>query len=307
MTMEFSMPMRIRWDVDFRGRTGRTKRIARRIREAAPLFVELRIDGKEGWSELPAIFAEIGECNPRIEATVRPLPGAETAPRRGYPVDFIWRVEGNEPFQRLLPAGARGISFVPDEDTYAFLSDVIGEFAESDLDALHLPNVNAVRALAEKGYVPVPGPSRLREAAERIPALNVSLGGKKLIVHDFFLWRVLRGIFPGVIGDRVEFAGCQAGSALAYVDWEGNAYPCDSLPVRLGNLQETPFDRIWDSPARKNLLAAIRSVPGPCVACDTLKECASGCRGMAFSRGGALDAPDPACPCRGGGSPPAKS
>lgn len=301
--MEFSMPIRVRWDVDFRGKIGRTKRIARRIRETAPLFVELRIEGEKGLSELPAVFAEIHKCNPRIEATVKLFPGAAATARRGYPIDFIWGVNAREPFRRMLPDGARAISFVLDEDTYPDLPEVLEDFAESSLDTLHLPNVNAVRALAEKGHVPIPRPLQLQEAAERIPALHVSLSGKKLVVHDFFLWRVLRDSFPNETGERVEFSGCQAGSALAHADWEGNVYPCDSLPVRLGNLQETPFGEIWKSPARRQILAAIRSVPAPCGSCDHLKGCLSGCRGLAYVASGSLDAPDPACPpARGGPS-----
>jgi hypothetical protein len=95
--LEFSMPIRVRWDVDFRGRVGRAKRIARRIREASPLFVELRIEGERGLSELPAVFAEIHKCNPRIEATVKLFVGAGDASRRGYPIDFIWEVGAREP------------------------------------------------------------------------------------------------------------------------------------------------------------------------------------------------------------------
>jgi GeoRSP system SPASM domain protein len=135
----------------------------------------------------------------------------------------------------------------------------------------------------------------LQEAAERIPALNISLGGKKLVVHDFFLWRILRDSFPNETGERVEFSGCQAGSALAHVDWEGNVYPCDSLPVRLGNLQETPFAEIWRSPMRRQVLAAIRSLPAPCGSCDSLKGCLSGCRGLAYLASGTLESADPCC------------
>lgn len=293
--MEYSMPIRVRWDVDFRGRAGRTKRIARRIREASPLFVELRVDGEKGLTEFPAVFSEIHKGDARIEATFRLSPKTAAAARRGYPIDFIWKIGAREPFTRLLPDGARAISFVPDEDTYPDLPDILEEFAESGLDTLHLPNVNAVKALAEKGHVPIPRRSQLQEAAEHIPALRVSLSGKKIVVHDFFLWRVLRGAFPNEVGERVEFSGCQAGSALAHVDWEGNVYPCDSLPILLGSLEERSFEAIWDAPARKQVLSAIRSVPAPCGSCDSLKGCLSGCRGLAYVASGTLEATDPCC------------
>ncbi|MBF8258431.1 MAG: iron-sulfur cluster-binding oxidoreductase [Actinobacteria bacterium] len=274
--MEFSMPIRIRWDVDFKGRSGRAKRIARGIREAAPMFVELGIEGEKGLSEVPAIFAELHQGNTRIEATV-PL-------------------SSREPFRRLLPPEADAISFVPDEDNLVFLPDVMEEFAESGIRTLHLPNINAVRALALKGHVPIPTPDMIREAVGRISSLGISLGGKKLVVHDYFLWGILRDAFPGEVGGRLEFSGCQAASALAYVDWEGNVYPCDSLPIRLGNLHETAFEKIWSAPARSRILDAIRAVPTECGPCDKLNVCRSGCRGLAYLAAGTLDAPDPCCP-----------
>lgn len=52
--MEYPLPTRVRWEVDFRGRIGRPKRIARQIQEVAPEFVELKIEGDKGISELSA-------------------------------------------------------------------------------------------------------------------------------------------------------------------------------------------------------------------------------------------------------------
>lgn len=295
--MEYSLPIRVRWDVDFQGRSGRAKRIARQIREASPLHVELRIEGEKGISEVPAIFTEIHKCNPRIEVTASLFPAAVAVARRGYPMmDFLWEVSAREPFRRLLPTGADAISFVPDEENLAYLPDVLEEFADSEIRTLHLPNINAVRALALKGHVPIPGPDRLREAGQRVSALRIRLEGKTLVAHDFFLWRILRGAFPDETAERVEFSGCQAASALAHVDWEGNVYPCDSLPIRLGNLQEATFEKIWNAPARSRIHEAIRSVPASCEPCEQREGCLSGCRGLAYQFSGTMDAPDPCCP-----------
>ena len=284
--MDLARPMRVRWDVDFRGRTGRTKRIARHIREASPSVVDLRIEGEKGLSELPAIYTEIHKCNPRFVATVRLSPGAIPVAQRGYTMDFIWEVGAVEPFRRLLPPGAESVSFTPDEETLVHLPDVVEEFAESGARALHLPNVNALRALAEVGHVPVPPAGQLRETAEAILRLAPSLEGKKLVVHDYFLWKVLRTVFPEKERERFEFSPCEAASALAYVDWEGTVYPCDSLPIRLGNLQDSTFERIWRAPARIQLLDAIRARAASCGECDTITSCLSGCRGLASTASG---------------------
>lgn len=288
-----SMPACVRWDIDFHGNAGRTKRIARQIREASPRVVELRIEGEKGLRELPAIFTEIHKCNPRVEATLRLFHGAASVAQRGYAMDFIWQVDATEPFLGQLPPGAESISMTVDGDSLAHLPDVLEEFAESDARAIHLSNVNAIRALAEVGHVPVPGREQLQEAAGIISRLEIPLSGKKLVVHDYFFWKLLRGVFSGEAGEGVCFSGCRAASALAYVDWEGNVYPCDSLPVRLGNLQERTFEKIWRSPARVQILDVLRAVPASCEPCDQLKGCLSGCPGLAYPVSGLAGGAEP--------------
>ncbi|MGZ8474237.1 MAG: SPASM domain-containing protein [Candidatus Deferrimicrobiaceae bacterium] len=293
--MDFSVPVRIRWDVDFRERSGRVKRIAGRIAEASPLFVELHISGKRGLSELSGVLAELQKTGPRVSVHLPLLPQASGVTRRGYPVDYVWNVGAAAGFVPRLPEGATAISFIPDEETAEELPKVLAEFAGSGLSELHLPNVNAVRAVAARGHVPVPGIDRLRAVAAAVASLGLSFPGKRLVVHDFFLWKALSRIFPGSTGDRVEFAGCRAGTALAYVDWEGNLYPCDSLPIRLGNLDERTFEEVWNAPARGRVVDAVRSTPWTCEGCAEESGCLGGCRGMAYLVSGSLDAPDPAC------------
>lgn len=294
--MEFSLPIRVRWDVDFRERSGRAKRIARRIGEASPLFVELHLSGARGLRELPAIVAELQKTECAVSAHVALLPGAESALRRGYPVRFVWRIGGTAGFVPRLPDGATAISFAPDDESVEELAEVLSEFAGSALGELHLVNVNAVRAIAGKGRVPVPAIGKLRAAAAEIASAGLSLAGKRLVVHDYFLWKALSGLFPLSAGERVEFAGCQAGTALAYVDWEGNVYPCDSLPIRLGNLEESSFGEVWASPARARIVEAVHATPPACDGCGEFRGCLGGCRGMGYLAAGSLDAPDPACP-----------
>lgn len=300
--MEFSLPIRVRWDVDFRERAGRVKRIARRIAEASPLFVELHISGNKGLKELPGIVAELQKCGSRMSFHLPLLPRASDIRRLGYPADCVWDVGQVAGFLGRLPEGATAISFVPDDDCVDELPEVVAEFADSGLSELHLPNVNAVRAAAAHGQVPVPRIDRLRAAAGAVAALGLPLRGKRLIVHDFFLWKSLSATFPGAMGDRVEFSGCQAGTALAYVDWEGNLYPCDALPIRFGCLENGTFEEEWNTPARAAVVEAVRSTPSACEGCADHRGCLGGCRGMAYLASGAFELPDPACP---GERPPA--
>ncbi len=300
--MEFSMPVRVRWDVDFGGRVGRPKRIARQIREIAPLFVDLRIEGERGMAELSAVFTELNKCGAKVGATAGLSPRSVAAVRWGYPIDLVWDIGAGGPFCRLLPEGARAVAFTPDADTVGVLPAVLEEFAGSAAREMRLPNVNAVRAVAAKGHVPIPAAGQVREACEEIARAAIDLTGKTLIVHDYFLWKALRERFPAAVGDRVEFAGCQAGSSLVHVDWDGNVYPCDSLPIRLGNLLETPFERIWRSPAREKVFAAIKAAPGACERCGAFSGCLGGCRGLAYAARDSFDATDPSCP-RGAAGP----
>ncbi len=287
--LEFSLPIHICWDVDFRGRIGRLKRIARQIREIAPQFVELKIEGDRGISELSSIVTEIHKCHPKVEATVRLTAKAVAAARWGYPITFLWAIEGDKTFSHCIPRDAQAVSFTADEETILLLPEVLEDFAESRAGELHLPNVNAIRALAAKGHIPVPRPEQIREVSERIARNPVPLKGKRLIVHDFFLCRSLRDAFPDEVENRVEFSGCQGGTRLAHIDWDGNVYPCDALPIRLGNLFETPFERIWRSPARERVAQAIHAAPTDCESCAADSGCFGGCRGLATLASGSTD------------------
>ncbi|MGA7103923.1 MAG: SPASM domain-containing protein [Candidatus Deferrimicrobiaceae bacterium] len=248
--------------------------------------MELRFEGDRGVSELSAIFAEIHKIHPKVEATVGLTAKAVAAARWGYPITFLWAFEGGKTFSHCIPKDARRVSFTPEEENIHLLPKILEDFTESTAEELHLPNVNAVRALAAKGYIPVPRAEQIREVSEEIAGSPVPLDGKRLVVHDFFLCRALRSVFPDEGGKRVEFSGCEAGTRLAYVDWDGNVYPCDSIPIRLGNLLETPFERIWRAPARMRVVEAIHSVPVDCDSCMAH----SGCRGLAHFASGNIDA-----------------
>lgn len=264
------------------------------------MILELRFDGEKGLANLSAVCTELRDGSPRIQATVRPFPGAENALRWGYPVEFLWEVNGAWRSCREIPEGVRAVSFTPDGESIPNLPEVLEAFADCGAETLHLPNVNAVRHTAATGHVALPRPEQIREAAARATgSVDPSqMQGKRLVVHDYFLWKELRAVFPTEAGERMEFSGCQAGSALAYVDWEGNVYPCDSLPIRLGSLLELPFGEVWKNPIRQEVLRSIRSTPALCGDCSERVGCLGGCRGLAFVAEGSFDCPDPACPVR---------
>lgn len=241
-----------------------------------------------------------------MEATVALSAKATAAARWGYPIHFLWAIEGGKTFSRCIPGEAQAVSFTPDEETILLLPEVLEDFAESGAEELHLPNVNAIRALATRGHIPVPRPEQIREVSERIARNPLPLRGKWLIVHDFFLCRFLRDAFPDEVENRVEYSGCQAGTRLVHIDWDGNVYPCDALPIRLGNLLETPFERIWRSPERQRVVEAIHAALVDCGSCAAYSGCFGGCRGLAYLASGATDPGKPVSEGTAASSPKAK-
>ncbi|NNG47561.1 MAG: SPASM domain-containing protein, partial [Deltaproteobacteria bacterium] len=62
-----------------------------------------------------------------------------------------------------------------------------------------------------------------------------------------------------------------------------------ALPIRLGNLLETPFERIWRSSAREHVAQAIHAAPTACASCAAYSGCFGGCRGLAYLASGSTD------------------
>jgi GeoRSP system SPASM domain protein len=294
--VDFALPIRVRWDIDSQGRVGPVQRVASRIREIEPLFVELSADSPAAFPFLPRIVEAFSGAFTRVSLTLGLFPGAAGAAAALAGVETAWRIASRDDFDRL-PDGAAAASFIPDGDSIGRLPAMIEAFSRSGAQALHLPNVNAVRALSESGRVPVPSPAQYAAFADSPVLAGIDLGKRSLVVHDYFLWRILAQRFPGALGERLEFGGCQAGGALAYVDPAGGLYPCDALPVLIGSLAgDESFREIWDRPARLALVESIRAVPSGCEGCEALPACRAGCRGMAHAATGALGTPDPACP-----------
>ncbi|MGB5995605.1 MAG: hypothetical protein WBG20_09335, partial [Candidatus Deferrimicrobiaceae bacterium] len=54
-------------------------------------------------------------------------------------------------------------------------------------------------------------------------------------------------------------------------------------------LFETPFERIWRSPARERVAQAIHAAPTDCESCAADSGCFGGCRGLATLASGSTD------------------
>jgi len=74
--------------------------------------------------------------------------------------------------------------------------------------------------------------------------------------------------------------GCLAGTAYCCIIPSGDVHPCPYLPLKVGNVLETPFSEIWQN---ADLFKELRTdnLGGKCGTCD-YKEICGGCRARAY-------------------------
>ncbi|MBS4030839.1 MAG: putative heme d1 biosynthesis radical SAM protein NirJ2 [Clostridiales bacterium] len=74
--------------------------------------------------------------------------------------------------------------------------------------------------------------------------------------------------------------GCLAGTAYCCIIPSGDVHPCPYLPVKVGNVRETPFSEIWKN---AEMFKEFRSdeFGGKCGTCNH-KDVCSGCRARAY-------------------------
>ena len=87
--------------------------------------------------------------------------------------------------------------------------------------------------------------------------------------------------------------GCLAGISYCCILPNGDIHPCPYMPVKTGNVRETPFRKIW---AESRLFEELRSLKynGHCGKCHYKKLC-GGCRARALIFSGGEMGEDPYC------------
>ena len=110
-----------------------------------------------------------------------------------------------------------------------------------------------------------------------------------LTIHDPFLWRAFNPTVP------FPQAGCQAANTMIAIAPDGGVYPCPTLPVRLGSINENSLNEIILSPLKKQFRRSLLEPPGECRECCEMAVCRGGCRGRGLSLQGTLDGLDVAC------------
>ena len=186
------------------------------------------------------------------------------------------------------------VSVVPEAGGAGLINEMFTIAADAGIRVFSLPNPDLVVGKGRERMFVLDDEDRalVKEAVEEVLK---PLGDKaRLFVHDLFLHRSIG--LPSLAG-LVEYAGCQAGDAIAYIDRTGVVYPCSSLPKPLGNLGVCTLKEIWSGMERADIRARIMETPkgdAGCAGCAELAVCKGGCRGLAFAVSG-LDSRDPGC------------
>ena len=94
--------------------------------------------------------------------------------------------------------------------------------------------------------------------------------------------------------DATETRGCQAGTGVCFISFEGEVFPCGYLPAVAGDLRQQPFADIWNNSAVFANLRDIAKLEGKCGCCEFRNVC-MGCRARAYAANGNYMAEEPFC------------
>ncbi|RMG56808.1 MAG: SPASM domain-containing protein [Deltaproteobacteria bacterium] len=291
--VNFSLPLRVRWDLDRKGTpfdAEKASAIFSELENTSPLLLEVTVETEDG---LRFLSRRAGEG--KIPGRVQVFLGDSVSPG-GHPLpgtDVFFHLKSFTPEDRGRDRPLFWAEYDPgDPDRSLLLLLPLIEAGEEALVALRTvnlrkrDNLDPVPPFPDAGYL------------ERFFPLSAGTPGRgpKLVVHDFFLWEFLSRSKPHLLEGRGEFGGCQGGVTLAYVDWEGSVYPCESYLVKLGNLLDKSMEEVWGSPEREEVASLVRRTPGKCGECRFYEGCRGGCRGLSHHFGGGADGADPQCP-----------
>ena len=99
---------------------------------------------------------------------------------------------------------------------------------------------------------------------------------------------------PGRSGHGGPSRGCLAGLGVMFVNHEGDVFPCGYLPIKCGNILETPLSEIWQDNKDLARMRDSSVLKGKCGVCGYKNVC-GGCRGRAFAATGNYMEEEPYC------------
>jgi len=297
-----SAPLRVYWDLVPATGGGLSEADAARVAEELAglkvFFVTLGLSGRVR-QDAGLLVAALKKGGVRVTVSVAgqdSFPGWENLAEADG-IDL--RADDAGSFKALVDAVVSGapakktvsVSVVPSKKK---LGQIVGIFSialDAGIRNFNLPNPDLI-SNKEKARDYALGNADRETIKRGLEGLLGPLGQDvRVSVHDLFLHQALK--LPG-LGGRIEYAGCQAGDAIAYIDGSGLVYPCASWPVVFGSLRESSFREIWSTAGRKALREGLTVTPAGCASCPEATVCKGGCRGLAWAIGD-LDGRDPNC------------
>ena len=103
-----------------------------------------------------------------------------------------------------------------------------------------------------------------------------------------------KGVAVGRTKHGASSKGCLAGLGVLFVGHQGDVFPCGYLPVRCGNILESPLNRIWYDSKELARMRDSSALEGKCGICG-YKEVCGGCRGRAYAATDNYMAEEPFC------------
>lgn len=298
-----SAPLRVYWDLCPEKSGGINAReaeaIAGQLAALRVFFVTVRLMGgkRDG---LGAIIDILKTGGSKVVVSVA---SPESMPEKGdlaiaAGLDLYVRDKGvlASLLERLvLPEGmSLSVSMVPDRSNLSEIVEVVKAALGAGIKTFYLVNPDLVNGAKSASAYALSAAQRagFKEAIEGV--LKPLGQDVRLFVHDLFLHKALE--LPG-LGGRIEYAGCQAGDAIAYIDKKGLVYPCATLAKPLGDLTKATLKEVWGSDLRRRIREMLVAIPEECAPCKDADDCKGGCRGLAWAAGGQknIESKDPNC------------
>ncbi|GMU22989.1 MAG: putative coenzyme PQQ synthesis protein E PqqE [Phycisphaerae bacterium] len=248
--------------------------IARRLRKLRPAFVQVSIEGSPTIHD--AVQVSI-EGSPTIHDAIRGSGSFDRAVRG---------------LEHLTAAGVRTlISFTASRLNYREFPEVarLGRrLGVSRVWADRLVPYGAGAALRDQMLTP----EQTREFVQimRDAQNQTVLRWFRRRHTEIAMHRALQFLAGGGVPYR-----CTAGDKLIAIQPDGDVYPCRRMPIRVGNVMETPLASLYsDSPVLRALRDRCRT-PDGCGGCLYARTCQGGLRCLSYALTGDLFSSDPGC------------
>jgi len=286
MTVGFDLPWRFHWKISGRLHGD----VIEKVRACRPLSLVVELDSLERLAllDIPWAGTEVVIVFNGWSSGSGSLP-AGGVDRWEFPVTDPDQAEFIR--EHFFPGGHTGrasLRWIPVKGSVHYLPEMLKAAAACGF-GLTLPNRPA-DGISSPDSGSLPDPAELQPLeGEELSRLVKSLGEDRLRVHDFMISQVL-----GMTGP--EPSGCEAGNSMAYIDHAGTVFPCRSLLIPLGSLENDSFEEVWSNPARDRIRRDLLKLPATCTSCSALQNCRGGCRGIVYHLYGHYGDVDPLCP-----------